>query len=105
MKKRILLVEDNRSLRRILAHYFERELINVVEACDGNNALEVAEKVKSADRREKTRSARAVPTVSRWDEGVAPVRRVATIPTMARRRWAGCHRSSGRAARSSGSPG
>ena len=47
MKKRILLVEDDRSLRRILAHYFERELINVVEACDGTNALEILETVHS----------------------------------------------------------
>ena len=41
MKKRILLVEDNSSLRRIIAHYFERELISVVEASNGNNALKI----------------------------------------------------------------
>jgi CheY-like chemotaxis protein len=41
MKKRILLVEDDPSLRRILTHYFERELISVVEASNGNNALEI----------------------------------------------------------------
>ena len=55
--------------------------------------------------RGSTPSARAVLTVSRWDEDVAPVRRVVMIPTMARRRRVGFRRSSGRAARSSGSPG
>ena len=39
----ILLVEDEKNLRKLIKTYLEREMINVVEAADGKEALELWE--------------------------------------------------------------
>lgn len=41
MKKTVLIVEDELKIRKVAANYFEANNFDVLEACDGQNALEV----------------------------------------------------------------